>query len=388
MQKYTSFLLVLLFIFIPCFSLKASAAGEVGVSASSAILMNADTGEILFEKNAHEKRGIASTTKIMTALIAVEYGCPDKNVTVTADVPYAEGTAIGLKTGDSIKLSALIYGMLLESGNDAANTTACAIGGSIEGFVKLMNEKAKSLSMNETSFKNPSGLTADGHYSTAYDMALLASYAIKNPYFKKVCSTRSIKVSFGTPECIHYFSNHNKLLFSYEGMVGIKTGYTKACGRCLVTAAQRGGITLVAVTLNAGDDWNDHIKMLDYGFKSINSGEVSFDYGKIKIPVISSETKTVSINKPDIKYFGSFPENGKYTVSVYKEQFVYAPVFKGDILGEVVFKTESGTAFASAYLTASESAACNVTEIKEKDKSGSLLNRFKKFTERLFNKQT
>lgn len=236
-------------------------AHAVSTHASCAILMDAESGRVLYEQNIHEPRLIASITKLMTALVAVEQGGDlDQTVTVKGEWLGSEGSSIYLTAGEEITLRGLLYGLLLQSGNDAAMVIACHVAGSEDEFVALMNEKAAALGMKNSSFANPSGLNDDNHYSTAYDMALLAQACLTNETVAEICATRSITVGTRT------FVNHNKLLFRYEGCVGMKTGYTELAGRTLVSAAARDGQTLICVTLNDGDDWNDHAKLLDYGF--------------------------------------------------------------------------------------------------------------------------
>ncbi|HQD73306.1 MAG TPA: serine hydrolase, partial [Clostridiales bacterium] len=203
------------------------------ISAKAAVLMCADTGEVLFSLNKDLRLPMASTTKIMTALIALEDPSPMREIKVTKEMVAVEGTSMGLLPDDTISLYTLAAGMLLESGNDAANVTAYAIAGGLNEFAKLMNKKAKELGLKNTNFVTPSGLDADKHYSTAYDLALLGAAAIKNPLFKEICSQKSMKVEFGNPPYPRWLYNHNRLLSSYEGTIGIKTGYTKKSGRCL-----------------------------------------------------------------------------------------------------------------------------------------------------------
>ena len=249
-------------IIINCPNVKA----QVNVSAHSAVLIDAGNGEILFGKNENEQRSMASTTKIMTSLLAIEHGKPDDIVTITDEMVRVEGTSMGLKAGDKVTIEGLVYGMLLSSGNDAANAVAIAIAGDAESFAELMNKRAKEIGANNTNFVTPSGLDDEQHYSTAYDMALIAMEAMKNETFASIACQKTAKVKFGNPPVEHTLSNHNRLLSMYEGTIGIKTGFTKKSGRCLVSCAQRNGIRLIAVTLNAPDDWNDHMAMYDYGF--------------------------------------------------------------------------------------------------------------------------
>lgn len=234
-------------------------AEAVEVSATAAVLLDADTGQLLYEKNGDEQMLIASTTKIMTALVALEQAEPDDTVTVTRE-HMTEGSSMYLKPGETVRVEELLYGLLLCSGNDAALAlTECA--GGLEPFVALMNEKAAALGMTHTSFANPNGLDAEGHYSTARDMAVLAAAAMDEPTFRRICSSRAVTIGQRTME------NHNRLLRQVEGCVGLKTGYTKAAGRTLVSCAEQDGCRLIAVTLRDGDDWADHAALYEYGFR-------------------------------------------------------------------------------------------------------------------------
>ena len=339
-----------------------SKASQVLVSAESAVVLNAYTGEILYSKNPYEKRGMASTTKIMTSLVALEYGNLTDTVKAKLSDVTVEGTSIGLKDGDEVSLETLVAGMLLESGNDAANVTATMIAGSKEKFSELMNKKAKELGMLSTNFKNPSGLTQEGHYSTAYDMALLASSAIKNQKFRELCSTRSYKATYGTPQYQRTFYNHNKFLSVFDGALGIKTGFTKASGRCLVTAAERDGVTLVAVTLNARDDWNDHVKMMEYAFGILETKTANFDADGIKISVVGSQKKQVSVKLSSPLSFASTKDFKDYETVVYVKQFLYAGVNEGDYVGWVELKNRDGKVITSSYLVSAETAKANSDE--------------------------
>ena len=231
--------------------------------AAGAVLMDAESGRVLYGHDAHKPRLIASTTKLMTALVAVERaGDLDETVTVKGEWLGSEGSSIYLKAGEEITLRGLLYGLLLQSGNDAAMVIACHTAGSMEEFVELMNRRAAELGMKDSSFANPSGLDHENHYSTPYDMALLARACLDNSTVAELCATKSVTVGTRT------FVNHNKLLWRCEGCVGMKTGFTEKAGRTLVSAAVREGQTLICVTLNDGDDWNDHRKLLDYGFRT------------------------------------------------------------------------------------------------------------------------
>lgn len=359
--------------FLPVYS----NASEISVSAESAVVLNADTGEILYSKNPYEKRGMASTTKIMTSLVALEYGNLTDTVKAKLSDVTVEGTSIGLKEGDEVSLETLVAGMLLESGNDAANVTATMIGGSKEKFSQLMNKKAKELGMLSTNFKNPSGLTEEGHYSTAYDMALLASETIKNQKFRELCSTRSYKATYGTPQYQRTFYNHNKFLSIFEGALGIKTGFTKASGRCLVTAAERDGVTLVAVTLNARDDWNDHVKMMEYAFGILEIKTADFDAAGIKVSVVGSQKKQVSVKLSSPLSFASTKDFKDYETVVYVKPFLYAGVNEGDYVGWVELKNKDGKVITSSYLVSAETAKADSDEFQNVTVFQKFINKIK-----------
>ena len=242
----------LLLTLLPC------RAEAVQLSAASAILMDADSGEVLYEKDAARRMRIASTTKIMTALVVLEHARLTDTITVTND-HMVEGSSMYLKPGETVTVEELLYGLMLCSGNDAALALADCCGG-LEVFVAAMNDKAAALGMTDTSFANPNGLDDENHYSTARDMAVLAAYAAQDPTFRRICSTRTATVGGRT------MTNHNKLLWRYDGCIGVKTGYTRHAGRILVSAAERGESQLIAVTLADPDDWRDHAALLDYGF--------------------------------------------------------------------------------------------------------------------------
>ncbi|MCR2820283.1 D-alanyl-D-alanine carboxypeptidase family protein [Lederbergia panacisoli] len=243
-----------------------TAAAFIPVSASGAILMEKDSGRVLYEKNAHDIHRIASITKIMTAILAIESGKMNKVVTIKKEAVYTEGSSIYLQIGEKMKLEDLVYGLMLRSGNDAANAIADYIGGSVEGFVFLMNQKAEELGMTNTKFANPHGLDdSEAHYSTAYDMALLTRYAMKNKSYQKISGTKVYK--FQRENGPQSWINKNRLLTEkYKYCTGGKTGFTKRAGRTLVTTAEKNGTELIAVTLRASDDWNDHITMYERGF--------------------------------------------------------------------------------------------------------------------------
>jgi D-alanyl-D-alanine carboxypeptidase (penicillin-binding protein 5/6) len=289
-----------------------------GVSAKSAILIEQHSGRILFAKDAHTKRRIASITKIMTAILAIESGKLDDTVTVSARAVRTEGSSIYLRQGEKMKLRDLVYGLMLRSGNDAAVAIAEHVGGSVEGFVFLMNEKAAEIGMRDTEFANPHGLDdAESHYSTAYDMALLMQYAMKNKEFRRISGTKVYRAPAPPGEDgARVWRNKNKLLTSlYEYCTGGKTGYTKRAHRTLVTTASKDGIDLVAVTLDASDDWNDHIAMYEYGFSNYRIAKVS---GKRIVKRISDPFYKGRLQAArDLRYPVTEKEMGELRVKVY-----------------------------------------------------------------------
>jgi D-alanyl-D-alanine carboxypeptidase/D-alanyl-D-alanine carboxypeptidase (penicillin-binding protein 5/6) len=324
--------LLLTLFFILIFSFSAYSADEPSLSAHSAILINAQTKEIIYEKNAREKLSMASTTKIMTAILAIESGRLSE--VVTAENMQAEGSSIGLENGNKLTLETLVWGMMLESGNDAARLSANFLAGDEKAFSVLMNEKAETLGMYDTNFVTASGLDSEHHYSTAYDMALLGAYATDNPIFRNICSTKRKTVRFIEPDISKTFSNHNKLLTYYDSVIGIKTGFTKKSGRCLVSACERNGIVLVAVTLNAGDDWNDHMKLFDYGFDVCENKAVFIRLpDSVKVYGGCNNFAEIGLVENPVKI--SIVGNTQLTQKIYIPKFIYAPVRKGDIIGKV-----------------------------------------------------
>ena len=235
------------------------------VSAKSAALLDGTTGECLYEKNGDQRALIASTTKIMTCLLVCEAGDLDRTVTVPETAAGTEGSSMYLKSGETLTRRELLYGMMLHSGNDAALTLAISISGSEAAFVRQMNRRACALNLTQTHFANPHGLDSGENYSTALDLARLAQAALQNEQFRAVVSTKTITCAGRT------LTNHNKLLWRYDGCIGVKTGYTRHAGRILVSAAERGGRMLIAVTISDPDDWRDHVSLLDYGFAVLGS---------------------------------------------------------------------------------------------------------------------
>ena len=251
--------------------LPAQSAAPEQVSARSAVLMDAASGRLLWEKNGFEQLSMASTTKIMTAILAIE-NCDLSDIAVVSPVASGvEGSSLWLEPGERLTVEQLLYGLMLRSGNDAAVALAEQTAGNVEAFVLLMNAKAKEIGMFNTSFETPNGLDSDKHYTTAYDMAILACYAMKNPDFRRIVSTKEMQIPWEGKQWNRSLTNHNKLLWRYEGCTGVKTGFTRKSGRCLVSAAQRDGREIICVTLNAPNDWDDHARLLDHGFEDFET---------------------------------------------------------------------------------------------------------------------
>lgn len=265
MKKCLCLIFAVLFFASALFPKKSAA-----YSAASYCVTDALTGRVLCAHNADERRGMASTTKIMTALVALENAMAADAATVSYNASRTEGSSLYLKVGEKMRISDLVYGLMLNSGNDAAVVLAEHIGGDIERFAEMMNETARKIGANSTHFTNPNGLYEEGHYTTARDLALIARYAMKNESFRQIVSTKKHTVKTipteGNAERSIYLLNHNKLLNMLEGCNGIKTGFTKKTGRCLVSSAKRNGVELICVTLNDGNDWNDHISLLENAF--------------------------------------------------------------------------------------------------------------------------
>ncbi len=351
---------MILLLITPTFS-TVSVFASLSVSADSAILIDAITGEIIYEKNAYQQRSMASTTKIMTALIALSDFDVTTEYEMTDEMVMVEGTSLGLKTGDKITLLDLVKGMMLTSGNDSANAIAISLCGSLEKFADLMNKKADEIGMQNSSFVTPSGLDAEEHYTTAYDMAILTKAAMDNDKFREIVSSQSLTIEFGNPKQNHTVYNHNRLLKSYEGAIGVKTGFTKKSGRCLVSAAERDGVTLIAVTLNAPDDWNDHKNMLDYGFSKADSITLSSVQYEQSVVGGNKDTVLVKSDEFEFDFSGSFHQS-KLNKTVILERFSYCPIKKGDILGKIVYTYNGKEIYSSDLVVCEDVSFKNKTD--------------------------
>lgn len=342
MRKFTGIVLSLALIF----AVKIPARAELAVSAKAAILMHADSGRVLYEKNADERMLIASTTKIMTAIVVLEHCELDDLVEVDSRSAGIEGSSMYLKAGESYTVEDLLYGLLLVSGNDAASALALHVADSMEEFAELMNAKAAELGLTESSFKNAHGLDEEGHYSTARDMAKLAAYCIGNEDFARIAGTVSHTVGEQT------LVNHNRLLREYDGCLGLKTGYTMAAGRTLVTCAERDGARYVCVTLNDPADWDDHKALYDWAFANYSFAEVIPAGLSYEVPLISGAEMTAPAETEGAAY--ALIQNGEsYDMELELPAFAFAPISEGDRAGRAVACSD-GQEIASVRIVYSE----------------------------------
>jgi len=298
-----------------------------GLSAKHAILVDANTGRVLYEKNADAQCLIASTTKIMTALLICEQCNVLDRMQIPKEAVGIEGSSMYLQEGEILTIQELLYGLMLHSGNDAATALAIYCSGTVEGFASLMNDKAFRLGMTNTHFVNPHGLDAPGHYSTARDMAILASYAMENPIFAQTVSTKTVRA--GTRS----LKNHNKLLWQVEGADGVKTGYTKAAGRILVSSAVRQGRRLVAVTMNAPNDWKDHASLLSEGFDRYKVSRIVTKGQVVATVEIAGGTAGSVELVADENFDFALANDETPELRVSGTGFVYAPVAEGQEAG-------------------------------------------------------
>lgn len=347
---------LLCYVFFVSVILSGLTASAVGTSAKAAVLINGDTGEIIYSHNHEARLPMASTTKIMTALLLCENGELEKEITVTAEMLRVEGSSMGLLAGDKVTLHDLLYGMMLASGNDAANVTAYTLGGTVDGFVKMMNDKAAELGLHSTHFDTPSGLDGESHFTTAYDLSRLAQYALQNEDFAKAAESKSATLCYGNPPYKRTITNHNRLLKTFEGAVGVKTGFTKKSGRCLVSAAKRDGKFVIAVTLNDPNDWQDHASLLEYGLSRVKLTEVSPENKSVTVAVVGGKYGSTDVDIPSAKFSSLDGKDFSYTINL--PEFLYAPVNKGEKIGSIVYK-KGETVIREAPLTAK-------TDISEK----------------------
>lgn len=355
-------LILVLTVFIIIFVSLPIGASALETSAKAAVVICGDTGEVIYAKNMEQRLPMASTTKIMTGLLLCEYGNLDREITVTDEMVRVEGSSMGLLGGDKVTLHDLLYGLMLASGNDAANTIAIVMAGSIPDFAEMMNNKAKEIGLKNTNFVTPSGLDDQNHYTTAYDLAMLTKYALNNPDFAAAVASESATLNYGNPPYRRTLTNHNKMLKSFDGCVGVKTGFTKKSGRCLVSAAKRDGKFVIAVTLDDPNDWQDHTNMLEYGLSKIVQTEISPKKQDYEISVIGGEKESINITVEPFLLNSTQSEG--FTCEVLLPNFVFAPIKKGEVLGTAVYK-QNGKAVAERKILAES----DISLIKETQKT-------------------
>ncbi len=342
-KKHLIFLLTLSLLFSALFVPSAAEAITLppSVSAQSAALIEGSSGDTVYSKNADMPLPMASTTKIMTALVAAELAPLSTPITVDAAAVGVEGSSVYLTAGETLTLEQLLYALMLESANDAAAAIAIGLCGSVEQFAAQMNRKANDLGLQHTHFVNPHGLDHEDHYTTARELARISLALLQNEQLRVIVSTRKTTIPHAENECARLLVNHNKMLRSYENCIGVKTGFTKKSGRCLVSAAERDGVLMIAVTLNAPNDWNDHTAMLDYGFTQYRSVLLcEKEEYQIPISVVGGTDSTVTVCNPDALCVILPTSHEPILQTVEISRFVYAPITGGEILGKVVYRCD------------------------------------------------
>jgi len=305
------------------------------ISAIASIVISADTGEVIYSKNADTKLPMASVTKMMSTLILLESGDLDTPFEVDSRAIGTEGSSMYLQEGDIVTKYALACGMLLPSGNDAANATAYLLAGSLEGFAVMMNKKARDLGMTRSYFVNPSGLEGDGHGSSAYDLAILARAALQNEIFRSICSQPTLAVTYGNPPTERYLKNTNRLLTRLEGTYGVKTGFTDEAGRCLVSAYENESGNFIAVTLKSSNDYNEHIQLYEYSSKSVQKEKFPLPSEFSMNLAGSSEEFLPIVPQSEIEFFTADKTFTNFTYKIKTSPFAYAPIKEGETVGEI-----------------------------------------------------
>ena len=356
-RKKLFILLIIAALIFSLFTLYISSEAPFSISAKAAALYIPELEKFIYTKNPDEKLGMASTTKIMTALVALE--ALDENEILLADKESCgiDGSSLYLRPGETISAIDLIYALMLQSANDAACVLANRIAGGIDQFAELMNKKAKELGLKNTHFANPHGLDNKDHYTTAHDLAIISAEAMKNTRFQDIVSTTKREITISENQKI--IVNHNKMLKMFDGCNGVKTGYTQKCGRCLVSSANNNNIPVIAVTLSAPDDWNDHAKLLNHAYSLLErrvlcergsfANEISVIGGKYETVRISAKNDVTSVVRKD---------SGEITSSIKLFNDVSAPILKGEALGTVIF-TSDGREIARVSLIAESEIETN-----------------------------
>lgn len=352
-------------------------ANAAKVNAKAAILIDADSGQVLYEQHAHTRLPMASTTKIMAALVVLERCDLHATVAVDARAVGVEGSSVYLYPEELLTVEQLLYALLLSSANDAAAALAYEVSGSIEGFAALMNQKAADLGLQNTHFTNPHGLDAPGHYTTAYDLALITAHALQNEDFSRIVSTQKKVIPLREQEGARVLRNHNKLLASYKDCIGVKTGFTKKSGRCLVSAAERDGVRLVCVTLDCPDDWKTHTSLFDMGFATYERVYLADGNAFMSaLPAVGGEQTQLYL-KTDASVSVTLPrERGEIQCHIVSPHFVYAPVSQGQYIGDAVW-TLDGEEIARAPLYAMYGVTQKTVKRTLFDRILDLLNKLK-----------
>lgn len=339
------------------------AAEAPATGAEAFVLYCVETGSVVLSKQPNRRMKPASTTKLMTTLLTLEAAAKnDRTVTFTQEMT-AEGSSMYLKVGEQVRLSDLAVGMMLCSGNDAANAAALSLSGSAKAFADCMNTRAGQLGMTHTHFVTPSGLDDPEHYTTAADMALLMAEGLRNRAFAALTCQKSASVRFVKPsgKCVTY-SNHNRLLRMYKDCIGGKTGYTEAAGRCLVSAARHDNVTLICVTLNDRSDWDDHIALYEEGFSRLYGARSGDSAVRIEVPCVGGEQDTVTfVGSRDAAYVVARGSESRVKRKVYLDAFVYAPVRAGETPGRIDYLLD-GRRLDSVPLKAAASVAAKTVK--------------------------
>lgn len=346
-------LAAIIFSFLTIYAFGEHKSSGFSVSAKSAVLYQPDLDVFLYSKNADERLPMASTTKIMTALIALENSTMDEKVEIEDAAIGIEGSSAYLKRGDVLTMEELLYALLLQSANDAATAIAYHIGGNVEAFADMMNDRAEKLGLSNTHFENPHGLDGEKHYTTARELALIAAEAMKNEEFKKIVST--YKRTFATEERSRTYVNHNKLLQLYEGCIGVKTGFTKKSGRCLVGASEKDGLCFITVTLDAPGDWKDHSVMMNYGYDRLERLCLTNEFDHVySVPVIDGKSEKITVANTEGAYIITETDRDAAKEEITLVRYAIAPINRGDILGEIIY-TLNGEVVKRVPLVATES---------------------------------
>ncbi len=349
------------------------AAPELG--AASYVLMDAQSGKVLTEKNADTRRPMASTTKIMTALVVLETLPTDTVVTVPPEAVGVEGSSIYLYRGERITVQTLLYALMLSSANDAAVALAIATDGSVERFAARMNEKAAALGLADTHFCNPNGLHHEEHYTTARDLARLTAAALENETFRTIVSTVRYTAPQDDTDAVRLFLNHNRLLRTLEGAVGVKTGFTRAAGRCLVSAAEREGLTLIAVTLDDPNDWRDHTALMEWGFASFTA--FSPEPAPLTIPVVGGTKNSVALIPCESLTVLLPRDHAAIHCTVEAPRFLYGGFEAGEVRGKLVYRLD-GEIIGEVALCTAESA--------ERERETGLISRIIQYIRSIFSR--